>query len=148
MTKLPFTLTLIDVETQRILAERFETGEPRPDWATSNPDVGGIQVLVGEGEDDSMIDVTYSNVFTDDELAIAILVVARYRAEKDQSPVENLADEVRKLPEGSASAIALDGMKNLVPYVREIVQSSSVRLNPGNPVVLPPFRNEFVVETK
>ena len=135
VSDLPFTLAIENVQTARLLAERFAEDEERPPW--TEPRAGSLQVFVDD--ETSNIDVVYDANFQADDLVIAVMMVARFAVSVNGNPVSDLTKMLSKLDADQAATVASEGMTVLAPYVREVVHTTSMRLNPESPFVLPPF---------
>lgn len=143
MSELPFRLSIRDVQTWRLLAERFEENEERPDWAKVDDGAAG-EIRMFAADDASRLDITYESRFFGDDYAIAVYLIARFDATGDEDVIANLGEKLQHLDGTQAERIANEGMSVIAPYVREIVHTTSMRLNPQDPLILPAYPGNTV----
>ncbi|MFB7876816.1 hypothetical protein ACFC06_16295 [Nocardia sp. NPDC056064] len=144
-----FGIRLDRIETWSVRAQRWEEGEV-PEWAAED---GSITINVG-GEADSRIVVAITLLARDDQpRAVEAQIAAVYEVAivppGEPAPTTgNIADTAAfmdGLDRPGIKRIANQALRDIAPYMREVVQSMSVRVWPTEPIawasgmpVLPP----------
>ncbi|MFD3506742.1 hypothetical protein [Nocardia sp. NPDC058666] len=128
------------VETRSVHVERWEGGSP-PDWVGEE---GSVTVDLG-AEPDSRVVVAVKLLARDDhpravEANIAaIYEVAIVPSGEDAPTRGNVTDTTAfmgSLDRAGIKRIANQALRDIAPYMREVVQSMSVRVWPENPIPL------------
>ncbi|MFE7744192.1 hypothetical protein [Nocardia sp. NPDC057455] len=146
-----FAVKLVRVETLGVRAERWDGEADVPSWVLER-DHDGLSVSV-RSMSDSQVGVTLSILAREDgscavETQLAAIYYVALLAEGEEPPeqgnIEDTAEFLKNLGK-SVLFIANQGIEDLVPFVRELVHSTSGRMRPGKPIVvshIPPLTED------
>lgn len=138
-----FAARLDRVETWSALAQRWESPDEVPDWATGTKNE--LTIALG-GQPNSQIAVSVDFLVRDEHpRAVRVELVAFYEIAvfptgsptPTEGNVEDTSAFVSNLPNGSSTKIVNRAMRDIAPYLREAVHSTSARVLPEYPVLLP-----------
>ncbi|MFD4402364.1 hypothetical protein ACFWPH_06320 [Nocardia sp. NPDC058499] len=138
-----FAARLDRVETWSALAQRWEDPDEVPDWATGTENE--LTIALG-GQPNSQIAVSVDLLVRDEHpRAVRVEIVAFYELAvfpagapvPAEGNVEDTSAFVSNLPNGSGTKIVNRALRDIAPYLREAVHSTSARVLPEYPVLLP-----------
>lgn len=139
-----FAVRIDAFEVRFLLALRWDDGGPIPDWAEGSD--GDLTIGFKAGPD-SRVAVHLNMLVRDDDRCCAVRTeqvvkyeVALWSEDGDRPQAGNVEDTEKFLhmlgPEGIRT-VANQALQDGMPYVREAIQSTSLRLLPENPIRLP-----------
>ncbi|MGY0500802.1 hypothetical protein ACWZHB_20140 [Nocardia sp. FBN12] len=140
LSDLRFAIRLDRVETRSIHVERWEAGV-LPDWVAEE---GSVTINVG-AEPESRVVVAVKLLARDDhpravEADIAAIYEVAIVPPGERAPrrgnVTDTAEFIGTLDRSGIKRIVNQALRDIAPYMREVVQSMSVRVWPENPIPL------------
>jgi hypothetical protein len=139
-----FAIRLDEVEMRFLFAQHWEEGKDTPDWADG--DDGDITIGFGAAQE-SRVSVAVNMLARDDNHRSAVRTeqIARYEvalyrdgeAQPSSGNIEDFDKFVRMVGPEGLRIIANNAIQDTLPYLREAIHSTSMRLNPEHPMVLP-----------
>src|SRR5690606_39276052 len=131
---------LDDVGTHSLLAQWWE--DDVPEWAEGDD---GDLTIGFTPLPDSRLAVALSMLARDDQpRAVRADLIARYEvavyeadSQPDEGNVEDTEKFLRSLPPQGLRMIANQALRDAAPYIRESIQSTSMRLSPDKPLLIP-----------